>query len=50
VDKLLRKLADPNLHDIANMNFHVEMWDPYALHIRWAIAAIRPGLLGARCF
>jgi hypothetical protein len=39
VDKLLRALASPNLHDIANMNFRVEMWDKYALHIRWVIAA-----------
>ena len=39
VDKLLRELANPNLHDIANMNFRVELWDRYALHIRWVVAA-----------
>jgi hypothetical protein len=39
VDKLLRELADPNLHDIANMCFRVELWDQQALHIRWVIAA-----------
>jgi hypothetical protein len=39
VDKLLRELENPNLHDIANMNFRVELWDRHALHIRWIIAA-----------
>ena len=38
VDRLLRQLADPNLHDIPNnLPFHVEMWDRE--HIRWVIAA-----------
>ena len=27
VDKLLREIANPNLHDIANLNFRVELWD-----------------------
>src|ERR1700749_3343042 len=40
VDKLLRELGNPNLHDIANMSYRVELWDKYALHIRWTIAAI----------
>jgi hypothetical protein len=39
VDKVLRELANPNLHDIANMSFHVELWDRHALHIRWLVAA-----------
>jgi hypothetical protein len=39
VDKLLRELANPNLHDIANMRFRVELWDRHAQHVRWAIAA-----------
>ena len=39
VDKLLRELENPNLHDIANMSFRVELWDRYALHIRWVVAA-----------
>jgi hypothetical protein len=39
VDKLLRQLADPNLHDIANMNFRIELWERYAEHIRWTVAA-----------
>jgi hypothetical protein len=39
VDKLLRELENPNLHDIANMSFRVELWDRNALHIRWVVAA-----------
>jgi hypothetical protein len=40
VDALLRELANPNLHDIANMAYRVEFWDRHAKHIRWTIAAI----------
>lgn len=40
VDKLLREIENPNLHDIANMNYRVELWDEHALHIRWTIGAI----------
>ncbi len=40
VDKLLRELANPNLHDIrANLPFRVELWDRHDQHIRWVIAA-----------
>jgi hypothetical protein len=39
VDGLLRELANPNLHDIANMSFRVELWDRHAKQIRWVIAA-----------
>lgn len=40
LDKLLRELADPNLHDIPrNLPFRVEMWDRADQHIRWVIAA-----------
>lgn len=39
VDKLLREIENPNLHDIRNMSFRVELWDQHALHIRWVIAA-----------
>jgi hypothetical protein len=39
VDELLRELANPNLHDIANMNFRVELWDRHAEHVRWVVAA-----------
>jgi hypothetical protein len=36
VDGLLRELANPNLHDIANMSFRVELWDRHAQHVRGA--------------
>src|ERR1700684_3459021 len=39
VDNLLRELANPNLHDIANMSFRVELWDRHANHVRWMVAA-----------
>ncbi len=39
VDKLLRELENPNLHDIANLSFRVELWDRHALHVRWLVAA-----------
>jgi hypothetical protein len=40
VDKLLRELANPNLHDIpTNLPFRVEMWDRHDKHIRWVVAA-----------
>jgi hypothetical protein len=40
VEKLLRALANPNLHDITNLTYRVELWDKYAVHIRWTVAAI----------
>jgi hypothetical protein len=40
VDKLLREIANPNLHDIpTQLPFRVEMWDRHDQHIRWVIAA-----------
>jgi hypothetical protein len=40
VDRLLRELANPNLHDIpTQLPFRVEMWDRHDQHIRWVIAA-----------
>jgi hypothetical protein len=40
VDKLLRELANPNLHDIpTNLPFRVEMWDRRDQHIRWVVSA-----------
>ena len=39
VDTLLRELANPNLHDIANMSFRGELRDRHAQHVRWVIAA-----------
>lgn len=40
IDRLLRELANPNLHDIpTHLPFRVEMWDRNNQHIRWVIAA-----------
>ena len=36
---MLRELANPNLHDIANMQTRVELWTPDGQHVRWAVAA-----------
>jgi hypothetical protein len=32
VDSLLREIGNPNLHDIANLNYRAELWDKCALH------------------
>jgi hypothetical protein len=50
VDKLLRELENPNLHDIRNMSFRVELWDRHALHIRWVIAAAGSVFLARAAF
>jgi hypothetical protein len=50
VDKLLRELENPNLHDIANMSFRVELWDQHALHIRWVVAAAGSVFLARAAF
>jgi len=39
VDDLLRQLSNPNLHDIANLSYRVELWDRHGNHIRWMVAA-----------
>ena len=40
VDKLLRELANPNLHDIPrNLPFRVELWDRTDQHLRFVVAA-----------
>jgi hypothetical protein len=39
VDALLHELTNPNLHDIANLSFRVELWDRHAKHIRWVVKA-----------
>jgi hypothetical protein len=40
VDKMLRELANPNLHDISTrLPFRVELWDRSDQHIRWVVAA-----------
>ena len=38
-NELLRQLANPNLHDIANMNCRIESRERHAEHIRWTVAA-----------
>jgi hypothetical protein len=48
--KLLRELENPNLHDIRNMSFRVELWDQHALHIRWVIAAAGSVFLARAAF
>ncbi len=50
VDRLLRELANPNLHDIADMNFRVELWDRYGQHIRWVVAASGTVTVGHAAF
>jgi hypothetical protein len=50
VDKLLRELENPNLHDIRNMSFRVELWDQHALRIRWVVAAAGSVFLGRAAF
>jgi hypothetical protein len=50
VDKLLREIENPNLHDIRNMSFRVELWDQHALHIRWVIAAAGSVFLARAAF
>jgi hypothetical protein len=50
VDELLRQLANPNLHDIANMSFRVELWDRHAEHIRWTISASGSVVLARAAF
>jgi len=39
IDGLLRELANPNLHEIANLSHHVELWDRNGQQIRWLVAA-----------
>ena len=50
VDQLLREIETPNLHDIRNMSFRVELWDRHALHIRWVIAAAGSVFLARAAF
>jgi hypothetical protein len=47
VERLLRELANPNLHDIpTNLPFRVEMWDRHDEHIRWVVAAASSVAIG----
>jgi hypothetical protein len=50
VDKLLRELANPNLHDIANMNHRVELWTADSQQVRWAVAATASVTVGHAAF
>jgi len=50
VDKLLREIANRNLHDIRNMSFRVELWDQHPLHIRWVFAAAGSVFLARAAF
>lgn len=50
VDRLLQELANPNLHEIANMNFRVELWDRHGQHIRWVVAAAGTAAIGQAAF
>jgi hypothetical protein len=50
VDELLRQLANPDPHDIANMNFRIELWERHAEHVRWTIAASRSIVLARAAF
>jgi hypothetical protein len=47
IDKLLRELANPNLHDVpTNLPFRVEMWDRHDKHVRWTVAASTSVVIG----
>lgn len=50
VDALLRELENPNLHDIQNMSFRVELWDRHAQHVRWVVAAAGTVTIGHAAF
>lgn len=39
VDAMMRQLENPNLHDIQNMSYRIDLWDRHAVHSRWLIAA-----------
>jgi hypothetical protein len=39
VDAMMRQLENPNLHDIQNMSYRIDLWDRHAVHGRWLVAA-----------
>jgi hypothetical protein len=39
VDAMMRQLENPNLHDITNMSYRIDLWDRHAVHGRWLVAA-----------
>jgi hypothetical protein len=51
IDELLRELANPNLHHLtSDMPYRIELWDRYALHIRWVVAAAGTITVGHAAF
>jgi hypothetical protein len=50
VDRLLRELSNPNLHDIANMSHRVELWTEDGQQVRWAVAATANVTVGHAAF
>ena len=51
VDRLLRELSNPNLHEILPASaFRVELWDRYDQHIRWVVAATASIAIGHAAF
>ncbi len=51
IDKLLRDLANPNLHEIFSTTaFQIELWDRHAGHIRWVVAATASITIGHAAF
>jgi hypothetical protein len=36
---MMRQLENPNLHDIQNMSYRINLWDRHAVHGRWLLAA-----------
>ncbi len=39
VDAMMRQLENPNLHDIQNMSYRIDLWDRHAVRGRWLVAA-----------
>jgi len=51
IDRLLRELANPNLHDIpGNFQNRVELWDREGVHLRWVVAAAGNVSIGRAAF
>jgi hypothetical protein len=39
VDAMMRQLENPDLHDIQNMSYRIDLWDYHASHSRGLVAA-----------
>ena len=52
IDKTLRELANPNLHDVLSAGaFQIELWDRYGKdHLRWVVAAAANVSVGHAAF